>query len=272
MSNIPTITNGMDMGDVRDILNQVIEKLNGINVSPTDYEDLENKPAIDGIPLTKDSSISDFNITIEDTSIVSSLEELARNTANENAEETAMNTIEAALRSKLNNNFSALPVRQYEFSKNTLVPIQHNGTNYHASMKDIATYLEYLVHTNRCCSSTPISSEPFAYVFKEAIINDGTLHWDATGNSSISLYDEYSQNLYVNLNVDGECMPHKLLIRNPSNTTMTIHLNNIGCERMVGNRTIQLPGGKSILFTVVVIPYYEERMAIVTNETNLNND
>ena len=53
---IETIENGMGLAQVRGILNRLIERVNELDSVSGSYDDLENRPAINGVTLTSETT------------------------------------------------------------------------------------------------------------------------------------------------------------------------------------------------------------------------
>ena len=105
---IPNIENGMELAKVRRILNQAIERLNELEKVSGSYDDLENRPAIDGVTLTSKTTFQEFRIPI---SSLESYEELQKQILT-TAEETAERTATESLKRKLDADFTTLKAQR----------------------------------------------------------------------------------------------------------------------------------------------------------------
>ena len=59
---IENIENGMELTYVREILNRLIDRVNELENVSGSYDDLENRPAINGVTLTSRTTFNDFTI------------------------------------------------------------------------------------------------------------------------------------------------------------------------------------------------------------------
>ena len=116
---IDTIENGMELSRVRSILNELIERVNELDGISNSYNDLEDLPAIDGVPLTSESKMSDFAIPATSMEDFSGLTEMVAETAAKAAAETA----EESISDKLSCDFSKLEKLEYEFDKSMTITV-----------------------------------------------------------------------------------------------------------------------------------------------------
>ncbi len=139
---IDTIENGMELSRVRSILNELIERVNELDGISNSYNDLEDLPAIDGIPLTSESKMSDFAIPATSMEDFSGLTEMVAETAAKAAAETA----EESISDKLSCDFSKLEKLEYEFDKSMTIAIcTDKGVVLSATLGDLITYLKHSV-------------------------------------------------------------------------------------------------------------------------------
>ena len=94
---IETISNGMDLARVRKILNRLIERVNELERVTNSYDDLENRPAINGVTLTSQTSVQDLQIPASSLVGYSDLIAQAQQAAAQTAESTAQTTARAKL-------------------------------------------------------------------------------------------------------------------------------------------------------------------------------
>jgi len=273
MAQIDFVENGMELSAVRAIINQMVDKLNSIETSPRDYNDLENKPAINGIELSSSSSMSEFPINIEDTTIIESVINTANETAAVAAENAATDLVETQLSDKMPLNISLLPSKQYEYSEETIVAITHNDITYQSKMKDIATYLEYLIKSKSCCNDS-LSPAPSGYEIR-TIINVHNpvsgfdeLTWDATGRESFSIV-QISENVNCNIQTLEIGIPHKILIINTNTGTEPSYktINFISyLPKYLSEGSENITNNSAFLYTVIVIPINGVNTLIIKQE------
>lgn len=274
MAQIGYLENGMDLDLVRDIINQMVEKLNSIETSPRDYNDLENKPAINGVELSSSSSMSEFPINIEDTTIIESVINTANETAAVAAENTATELVETELSEKMPLNLSSLPPKQYDYSEETIVAITHNDITYQSKMKDIATYLEYLIKSKSCCNETaPVGLIGYDIRSIINVHNQETgfdeLTWDATGAASFSIV-QISENANCNIQTLEIGIPHKILIVNTNTGTDPSYktINFISyLPKYISEDSEIITNNNAVIYTVIVIPINGVNTLIIKKES-----
>ena len=94
---IETIENGMELAQVRGILNRLIERVNELDSVSGSYDDLENRPAINGVTLTSETTFDDFTIPASRIDDYGTFKAEIRALA----EETAAGAAAASVRTKL---------------------------------------------------------------------------------------------------------------------------------------------------------------------------
>ena len=145
IEKIELIENGMELVVVRKILNQVIERVNELQKISNSYDDLENRPAIDGVTLTSKTTFEDFRIPI------SSLEDFEgfENQIMKTAADAAMKTVREALEGKLDKDFTILRQRKYELDESMLVAVDTgNGEVFKTTLGDLLLYMIYVKRKN----------------------------------------------------------------------------------------------------------------------------
>ncbi len=139
---IETISNGMDLARVREILNRLIERVNELERVTNSYDDLENRPAINGVTLTSQTSVQDLQIPA--SSLVGYSDLIAQ--AQQAASQTAESTAQTEVRAKLDGDFTKLPQREYELATSMLVVIgDDKGNAYKTTLGDLIDYLKHEV-------------------------------------------------------------------------------------------------------------------------------
>ncbi len=139
---IENIENGMELAVVRKILNQLIDRVNELEKISRSYDDLENRPAIDGVTLTSKTTMRDFKIPV---SSMENYEELQRQIL-EISSTTAQSTATEAASKKLDGDFTTLQGREYELGVSMLVAIDTGkGEVFKATLGDLITYLKHEV-------------------------------------------------------------------------------------------------------------------------------
>ena len=135
---IETIENGMELAQVRGILNRLIERVNELG----SYDDLENRPAINGVTLTSETTFDEFTIPASRIDDYGTFKAEIRALA----EETAAGAAAASVRTKLDGNFNTLQPREYELSGSMLVVIgDDKGNAYKTTLGDLIDYLKHEV-------------------------------------------------------------------------------------------------------------------------------
>lgn len=139
---IETISNGMDLARVREILNRLIERVNELERVTNSYDDLENRPAINGVTLTSQTSVQDLQIPA--SSLVGYGDLIAQ--AQQAAAQTAESTAQTTTRAKLDGDLTKLQPREYELATSMLVVIgDDKGNAYKTTLGDLIDYLKHEV-------------------------------------------------------------------------------------------------------------------------------
>ncbi|MDL2312213.1 hypothetical protein LJC68_04990 [Bacteroidales bacterium OttesenSCG-928-B11] len=139
---IEQIENGMELSKVREILNEVIGIANEIGKITNSYNDLDDRPAIDGVELTSKSSMRDFKIEASQLPNQEELEKLFIQIAERKAEEVAKN----AVAGKLDSNYSVLKKLEYNIGENMTVAIgTPEGEIFQTSLDDLVLYLKHAI-------------------------------------------------------------------------------------------------------------------------------
>ena len=139
---IETISNGMDLARVREILNRLIERVNELERVTNSYDDLENRPAINGVTLTSQTSVQDLQIPA--SSLVGYSDLIAQ--AQQAAAQTAESTAQTTTRAKLDGDLTKLQPREYELATSMLVVIgDDKGNAYKTTLGDLIDYLKHEV-------------------------------------------------------------------------------------------------------------------------------
>ena len=137
---IDYIENGMELSKVREIINEIISKVNEFDKVTNSYNDLTNKPAIDGTELTEKSTMKDFKI---DISQLSNFEQLEKSIIEITAQK-AVETATAAVAGKLDSNFSVLPQLNYNLNeKMTVIINTDKGELLRTTLGDLILYLKH---------------------------------------------------------------------------------------------------------------------------------
>ena len=139
--SIKLIENGMELSQVREILNAVIQQINQGQQAPISYYDLEDRPCINGVELTADTTAQELRLTLSQLSNMQEIEHLITQTGETKARETAR----SELASKLDSDISKLPDLRYNFDERMLLTINANNENYKATIFDLVLYLKYLI-------------------------------------------------------------------------------------------------------------------------------
>ena len=140
--DIAYIENGMELSQVRSILNEVIAKLNAMKEVSTSYNDLDNRPAIDGIILTENSSMSDFDLKLSSLNNYSELREdviaESRRVATQVAEQLSVD--------KLSNDYTSLSRLEYALNDTMIIAIANSkGEVLQTTLADFILYLKHAI-------------------------------------------------------------------------------------------------------------------------------
>lgn len=139
---IASIENGMELSQMREILNEVIKAINAIGEITNSYNDLQDRPAIDGVELSADSSMKDFKIDLAQLPNIGDLEKLFVEVAERKAEEVARN----ATSGKLDADYNALKKLEYNISEGMSVAIcTQEGEVYQTTLDDLVLYLKHAI-------------------------------------------------------------------------------------------------------------------------------
>lgn len=145
IEKIAVIENGMELSVVRKILNQVIERVNELQKISNSYDDLENRPAIDGVILTSKTTFEDFQIPISSLENFEGFEKRIMQIA----ADAAVSAVAEALEGKLDKNFTQLQQRKYELNESMIVAVDTGkGEVFKTTLGDLLLYMIYLKRKN----------------------------------------------------------------------------------------------------------------------------
>ncbi|MDL2309459.1 hypothetical protein LJC68_09430 [Bacteroidales bacterium OttesenSCG-928-B11] len=140
--SIEYIENGMELSKVREIFNEVIAKINSMGEVTNSYNDLKDKPAIDGVELSGKSSMKEFNIEVSQLPDAEELEKLFIEVAEKKAEEVAKN----ATSGKLDADYGALKKLEYNINEGMTVAIcTPEGEIFQTSLDNLVLYLKHAI-------------------------------------------------------------------------------------------------------------------------------
>ncbi len=143
MTEIEQITLGISAADIVDKINEIIACLNTIQ-PVTSYEDLEDKPSVNGVTLTGNKTTPQLNIRIDEASDYSSqLEILATKNYVDDVETATIAAAEAAvseaLADKMDSDLSKLKEASY-LGDDGYIPVVVNGNLVRMSVKNLADF------------------------------------------------------------------------------------------------------------------------------------
>jgi len=138
---IELIENGMELAKVREILNAVIQKVNGEMTPAISYRDLADRPCINGVELTAATTAKELNLTLSHLANTQEIESLINDVGGRKASETAR----SELSSKLDSDFTTLRELKYNFDEKMLLTIGNGSEIYKATVHDLLLYLKYLI-------------------------------------------------------------------------------------------------------------------------------
>lgn len=138
---IELIENGMELSQVREILNAVIQRVNGEQSPTISYRDLSDRPCINGVELTAATTTKELNLTLSLLANKKEIETLVREVGEQKASETARQE----LSSKLDSDFTTLRDIKYNFDEKMLLTIGDGSEIYKATVHDLLLYLKYLI-------------------------------------------------------------------------------------------------------------------------------
>ncbi|MCL2436102.1 MAG: hypothetical protein FWD09_08230 [Lentimicrobiaceae bacterium] len=139
--SIAFIEDGMELSTIREILNTVIQQVNQGQQAPVSFYDLRDRPCINGVELTENTTAQQLNLTLSQLHNVQEIEGLIAQVGESKARETARNE----LGMKLDSDFSKLPALRYNFNEKMLLSINAGNENYKATIFDLVLYLKYLI-------------------------------------------------------------------------------------------------------------------------------
>lgn len=139
--NIELIENGMELSRVREILNTVIQKINQKEETQHSYQDLADRPCINGVLLTAQTTARDLNLTLSQLGNVNEVE----NMVTQIVEQTTESVAKSSLSTKLDSDFSTLPEMRYNFNETMLLSIFDGSNIFKAKIEDLLLYLKYLI-------------------------------------------------------------------------------------------------------------------------------
>jgi len=139
--NIELIENNMELSQIRAILNTVIQKVNQGQQTQISYTDLTDRPCINGVALTAQTTGSELNLTLPQLANRTDIENLVKQIGEQKAAEVAS----TALASKLDSDFSRLPNLRYNFNEEMLLTISDGRGIFKATVNDLLLYLKYLI-------------------------------------------------------------------------------------------------------------------------------
>jgi len=139
--NIEFIENGMELSQVREILNEVILKINQEDEKKISFYDLTERPCINGVELTENTTAQELHLTLSQLENVQEIESMVAQIGSQKAEEAAKSELE----SKLDRDFSKLPDLKYNFNENMLLTINDGNNIFKATISDMLLYLKYLI-------------------------------------------------------------------------------------------------------------------------------
>lgn len=153
MADIPLLQNGCTAADIIDTINAIIARLtseNGVSIS---YDDLTNKPRINGVELTGDQNTADLRIAMNGTTDYDSLmETLATKAYADEAKSEAVAAAEAvaenALDSKLDKDLGNIAATS-NISDDGYIPMVTDGEVKKVKMEVVSAYAEQKNTVNR---------------------------------------------------------------------------------------------------------------------------
>jgi hypothetical protein len=139
--SIAFIEDGMELSTIREILNTVIQQVNQGKETSISFYDLTERPCINGVELTPDTTAQQLNLTLSQLGNKQEIEDLVTQAGERKAQETARNE----LAGKLDSDFSQLPELRYNFDERMLLTINAGNEVFKATIFDFLLYLKYLI-------------------------------------------------------------------------------------------------------------------------------
>lgn len=137
---IEYVENGMELSKVREIINGTVKVINELGEVTNSYNDLANKPALDGVVLHEKSSMKEFKIDISQLSNYEQLEKSIIEIGTKKAAEVAKEVVSG----KLDANFNGLPQLNYNLDENmTIIINTEKGEIFKTSLGDLILYLKH---------------------------------------------------------------------------------------------------------------------------------
>jgi len=138
---IALIENGMELSKIREILNEVIQQINQGQTAQISYNDLANRPCINGVELNEETKAGELNLTLSQLANKMEIESLVTQIGEQKAAAVADN----ALASKLDCDFGKLPELRYNFKDDMLLTVSDGSSIFKATVNDLIIYLKYLI-------------------------------------------------------------------------------------------------------------------------------
>jgi enolase len=137
---IEFIEDGMELSKIRETINTLILKVNQGQQIPISYYDLKDRPCINGVELSANTTIQELNITLSQLKSVQEIENLVTQLAEQKTTEATR----SVLASKLDSNFSTLPPLQYNLDEGMSIIINTaKGETFKTTMADLIIYLKH---------------------------------------------------------------------------------------------------------------------------------
>lgn len=163
MANIPLLQNGCSGQDIIDTVNAIIASINsggGLSIS---YNDLTDKPSINGVEIAGALSTALIRIAISDTEGYSALLQTLATKAYADAVKTealsaAQTAVAAALADKMDKDLGNIDAIDY-FSKEALLPIVTKEGVKKTTLANIASYTKIQNETAMSAVDTALAKE-----------------------------------------------------------------------------------------------------------------
>jgi len=137
---IEFIEDGMELSQVREILNAIIRQINENKTASISYNDLHDRPCINEVELTSKTKAQELKLTLSQFENIKEIENLVIQIG----EQKIAEMVKEATSGKLDSNFSALQSLQYNLDEGMSVAINTGkGEICKTTLGDLIMYLKY---------------------------------------------------------------------------------------------------------------------------------
>jgi len=137
---IEFIEDGMELSQVREILNAIIRQINENKTVPISYNDLNDRPCINEVELTSKTKAQELKLTLSQFENIKEIENLVIQIG----EQKIAEMVQEANARKLDSDFSVLQPLQYNLDEGMSVAINTGkGEICKTTLGDLIMYLKH---------------------------------------------------------------------------------------------------------------------------------